>query len=134
MNKVFPTNLMRYCLTHIALVTILVSCGDAPSGSTYDQVGYYKGDNKSRVFSYRIPRDAKRTEVNEHGNKLMWTKGRITVACYWHNPPYDAKDAVTGAPSMEVALARACGERSGGHKPLYQFRRSPNDGKSLVTL
>lgn len=126
---------MTICLLHFLILCswwlILSGCSESPSGPTYDQTGYYKGENKSRVYSYQIPENTTKTEIKEHGSRLSWTEGRVTSACYWHNPPHESKDLLTLSPNMETALLRGCGERSGGHKPAYQFWRSPAGQQSV---
>ena len=128
--KKFNSYLFEAILILFSGMLMLAGCNE-PSRPTYDQIGYYKAENKSRVFSYQIPESTTKAEIVEHGSRLSWTEGRITTACYWHNPPHESKDLLTLAPSMEVALVRGCGKRPNGHKPAYQFWRSPAGEQSV---
>lgn len=68
----------------------------------YVQVAYYKGDDRQRLYTYRMPDGVTAASVREHAQNRYGTGGRFTGAVYY---PHDAAEVpqITRAKSRSAA-------------------------------
>lgn len=92
-----------YALAIIMLMGfITTSC----LNSDFDQVAYYKGPDKNRVYVYTTE-TTDMSKIKKHANKLMNTEGQMTVAVYYKTAPRGIEQ-VTSCGTFDYALQLAC--------------------------
>ena len=63
------------------MLIFLFSClGD----NGIEQEGYFKDDNRNRIFTFSFESDVSIDEIKKHAKKQMNTSGRLT-ACYYYS-------------------------------------------------
>lgn len=86
----------------------LLSCS---SGPKFDQVAYFKDNDRYRVMVYVAP-DATIEQIKEHAQSQMNTPGRLTVVYYYRSEIGLFPNTVTSATSMidamEMGLRSGC--------------------------
>ena len=77
----------------LALFVIVYGCTEKNQKYSFEQIGYYKADNKMRAFTFLINTSEKLnkdsipdelwTTIQNHGNNMMHTQGRQTQSFYY---------------------------------------------------
>lgn len=101
----------------VALVTS--SCLD--DTDPFKQIGYFKGDNRNRVFLIQATEPVTEDQIAEYAKGLMNTAGRFTMAFIYADPNAEMTDPVTAAPDYMAAIDR-----------MYQSRLAPWDYRTVV--
>lgn len=73
---------------------------DTAQYSEPNQVGYFKAENNSRVFTFTVDRRMPASEVENHAKNQMHSANRLTYAFYYYN---NAPDPTT-VNSLDRAL------------------------------
>jgi len=86
----------------------------------FEQVGYYKGDNKLRYFTFYVKHgytvindslpDELRNRIEYHGSKQMHTDGRLTASFYY----FDKQNA----PDITLLSAQEANDVAHERKPI----------------
>ena len=101
-----------------AAVVLLAACGG--SDDPFEQVGYYKGDNNLRYFTYyvegyeSVDRDNLPAElvslIREHGRSRVNTDGQVTASFYYLKPG--------AAPNITLMSAQQANDAAHNRKPV----------------
>lgn len=84
----------------LAVLVTVAAAIFATNANGADQLGYFKGGDRSRVFVYRLAPDEDEQDARRVASRLMHTVGRIT-ASYFFDPDVDVPgDVVTMAPDF----------------------------------
>lgn len=111
---------MRFlvALVILAALTIWIASGDE---FTFEQVGYFKGENSNRVFQLVAPEGAGAADVQQAAAGKSHTDGRNTIV-YVYPHGAAAVDLVTLAATYPAANAAVYD--AGGY--LWVYSRAPN--------
>lgn len=94
------------CLVLIVIFAIVYLISSV-SGKSFEQIEYYKGQYKQRVFVYVAP-NATIDQMKEHARKQMYTDGKITAVFYYTDHPSTLNQgSVTMARDWSEAYDRA---------------------------
>lgn len=108
----------------IAKVLLCFSCilflSACSTNSDFEQIEYYKNDNKWRVFVYIAP-NATIEQIKEHARKQMYTPGRTTDVYYYRQRPDITPYAVTTA--SDPIQAQRLATRPGC---ILRYQKGPN--------
>ena len=114
------------------------SCGGPSDTSSdklnFEQVGYYKGDNKLRYFTFWVESDTIMNpvaipseflkEIKAHGAKQMNTAGQITASFYY----LDKKQV----PDITTLDAQAANDLAHEQRPITSVWIMPNGQINLI--
>ncbi len=100
----------------------------------YEQIGYYKGDNKLRYFTFYVkssePLDAQSIpedvfeELKKHGSKQMNTSGQVTASFYYFNK--------SSAPDITTLDAQRANDIAHERKPIASVWIMPTGKINLI--
>lgn len=76
------------------------------TSQNFEQIEYYRGDDKFRVFVYVAPH-ATIEEIKEHALSQMWTEGKRTEVLYYRSNPFIHSGSVTMSSSFIEAYKKA---------------------------
>lgn len=76
------------------------------SSQNFEQIEYYRGQDKFRVFVYVAP-TATIDEIKEHASSQMWTERKRTEVLYYRSNPFLHSGSVTMASSFIEAYKKA---------------------------
>jgi len=117
---------------------ILISCGGPTNKSNgklkFEQIGYFKGDNNLRYFTFWVDSDSVinpdsipsniLSELKTHGRKQMNTKGQVTASFY-----YLYKDQV---PDITLLTAQAANDIAHERKPIASVWIMPTGRVNII--
>jgi hypothetical protein len=124
---------MNRIFVMLLLTLTLVGCGS--SESNFDQVGYFKSENKLRYFTFQIKdpigstqtniSSALRAEIESHGKMQMNTSGHITASFYYLSP--------NNAPDITNLSAQQANDTAHAHKPIIAVWIMPTGKINVIT-
>jgi hypothetical protein len=65
------------------LLLSISSCTSEPEFA--ERVGYFKGANKGRAFTYILPTNYTQDQIRQHAQKQMHTPGKMTTVFYYES-------------------------------------------------
>jgi hypothetical protein len=91
------------------------------------RVGYFKGNNKGRAFTYVLPKQYTKDQIKAHALKQMNTPGKMTTVFYYEseNKAIDPTQFNTSLFKVIKALSKS------DYK--YRFDKTPNGESTLYT-
>ena len=110
----------------MALTLTLTGCGE---GDRFDQISYFKGDNRHRIFVMRAPAGADIEATRTFGDKSMNTDGRFTMVYIYEADSETPPDLITLASDYSTAI-----EIMHSEAPPWRWRyvRMPDGGTALT--
>ncbi|MBU2941058.1 hypothetical protein Q4525_14845 [Shimia thalassica] len=112
-------------LATLTLITVAGCKDDAP---TFTQIGYFKGENRNRVFSIKAETEVSSEQARVEAESKMNTAGRFTVV-YVFTPDTNPTDTITLA-SDYLSANEAMFDTPG---PAWRWRyiKAPNGEVTL---
>lgn len=115
--------MIRLSLAATAALALSACQPDEPS---LQQIGYFKGENKNRVFVYQAPEGAKPEQVRILAAESMHTDKRMTAAFIFEAEAPNPIDNVTGATNFLAAMT-AMFEQNTGWRWHYLHQPSSDE-------
>ena len=117
----FGRRVRRVVFVYLPLAIVVLLVATPLIEDEFEQVEYFKADNRFRMFAFRLripASEVSETRLLEHARSQPNTRGRDTIALY-----YEAGDeipSVTGAFTYAGAWSMVAEERHA--RPLYAYR------------
>ena len=81
----------------------------APTPSlSFNQVGYYKGSDNHRVFTFNVSGNFSRTSIINHGNRQANTSGRNTYVFYYNRNAPNPTMSRSLDQALSIAYSQDC--------------------------
>ena len=124
---------MKHSVFIILVSFALFGCGES-TPSNFEQVGYFKNDNKLRYFTYQVADAGNSTTENiskellasitQHGSRQMHTEGKVTAAFYYIKP--------NQAPNISNLAAQAANDMAHQRSPVVAIWQMPNGQTNVI--